>query len=244
MSLAAYYPLGNINVAPIANVAANAAGNVLSAGGDAKKNIVMSVPSIVGGILTTGGTVATSAGGTTSIAAAAWGTAAIPIVGAAVAGVTVALMLYFNRKGPRQKVATTEIVNKIEPLMEDNLRGYMEGPRTPEAQAQALANFDAGWQYVLDGCGIPEMGEPGRRCISERQQGGSAPWCPTGTGCDWFTLYRDPIANDVPVAAPTVGGSIADQFSSIFGGGDGSDRESLLLPLLIGGGLIAAAVLL
>jgi len=93
MSLAAYYPLGNINVAPIANVAANAAGNVLSAGGDAKKNIVMSVPSIVGGILTTGGTVATSAGGTTSIAAAAWGTAAIPIVGAAVAGVTVALMV-------------------------------------------------------------------------------------------------------------------------------------------------------
>jgi len=27
-------------------------------------------------------------------------------------------------------------------------------------------------------------------------RGGSAPWCPTGTGCDYYTEYLDPIVND------------------------------------------------
>ncbi len=226
--------LGESRAGGITNVATGAAGNIL-AGGNLKQNLVLSAPSIAGGVLT--------AGGSSSIAATTWGTAAIPIIGAAVAGVTIALMMYFNRKGPKQKVATTEIVNKIEPLMQENLKGYLEGPRTVESQRQALANFDAGWQFVVEHCGIPEMGEPGRRCISERQRGGTAPWCPTGSGCDWFILYRDPIANDVPVPSPSAVDSIGDSFSSIFGGGDASSSNSML-PLLLGAGLIGAALLL
>jgi len=92
-------------------------------------------------------------------------------------------------------------------------------------------------------CGAAEMGEPGRRCISERQRGGTAPWCPTGSGCDWFILYRDPIANDVPVPSPSVADSIGGSIASIFGGGDGGS-ESNMLPLLLGAGLIGAALLL
>jgi hypothetical protein len=96
-------------------------------------------------------------------------------------------MLIFSRKGPKQKVATTKIVDAVEPHLQDNLRGYLEGPRTRTSQAQALENFKAGWQYVVERCGIPEMGDPGQRCISDRQHGGK--W-------DWWSYYYDPIAND------------------------------------------------
>jgi hypothetical protein len=237
VSALAYYALGETQTEGIINVGAGAAGALLQPGGNKVQQVLMSAPAITGGVLT--------AGGTSSIAATAWGALAIPIIGAAVAGATIGLMLLFSRKGPRQKVATTEIVNKVEPLLQDNLRGYLEGPRTVESQRQALENFTAAWQYVLDHCGIPEMGEPGQRCISERQQGGSAPWCPTSTGCDWFTLYRDPIANDVPnMPASSPGASVFEPLASIFGGSDGAGGGGSLIPLLIGGGLIAAAVLL
>lgn len=227
--------LGESRATGITNVATGAAGAILQPGGDKGKQIIMSAPSIAGGVLT--------AGGSSSIAAAAWGSLAIPIVGAAVAGATIGLMLLFSRKGPKQKEATTQIVDQIEPQLQDNLRGYLEGPRTVESQAQALANFDGAWQWIMENCGATEMGEPGRRCISERQRGGSAPWCPTGTGCDWFILYRDPIANDTPVPSPSAVDSIGESFSSIFGGGDGSSSNSML-PLLLGAGLIGAALLL
>jgi len=123
---------------------------------------------------------------------AAWATAAIPIVGPAVAGVTVALALIFSRRRPGQKRATTQIVSDIEPHLAANLNGYLEGPRTSEARAQALANFDAGWQWVAENCcpGGGEcgpMGPPGRWCIDDRKPGGKH---------DWFAYYRDPIARD------------------------------------------------
>jgi hypothetical protein len=45
-------------------------------------------------------------------------------------------------------------------------------------------------------CGQSSLGSAGQRCISERLVlGGSAPWCPTGTGCDWVTAYYIPVAN-------------------------------------------------
>lgn len=115
---------------------------------------------------------------------------AIPVIGAAVAGVVLALTLLFNRKGPKQKVATTEIVNKVAPLLQQNLEGYMAGPRTASSQAQALENFKAGWQYVVDNCNVPVMGNPGQECVKDRQRGGE--W-------DWFSFYHDPIANDPSV---------------------------------------------
>lgn len=162
----------------------------------AAANIIMSAPQIGGAVV-----------GTAASMGAAWATAAIPFVGPAVAGVTVALALLMSRKRPQQKIATTDIVNEAEPVMRENLSGYLNGPRSPASQVQALENFDALWQWVVTGCSDPEMGEPGRNCISERRRGGSAPWCPTGRGCDWFTLYRDPIANDTPIETPAPGGS-------------------------------------
>jgi hypothetical protein len=130
---------------------------------------------------------ATAAGATT------WATAAIPIVGPIIAGVTIALTILFNRKGPKQKVATTKIVDAVEPHLKDNVAAYLALPvHYVSAQQQALANFDAGWEYVKSQCNIPEMGNPGIACTADRQRGGR--W-------DWFSYYRDPIANDTKVVA-------------------------------------------
>jgi hypothetical protein len=130
------------------------------------------------------------ASGSSIGSSATWLAAAGGPIGAAVAGATIALVYLFNRKRPARKVATTQIVDEVEPLLQQSLAGYLAGPRTQSSQAQALANFDAGWQFVVDNCGIPDMGEPGKWCVNDRKRGGK--W-------DWFARYRDPIANDTAV---------------------------------------------
>jgi len=65
--------------------------------------------------------------------------------------------------------------NKVEPLLQENLRAYMAGPRTVSSQAQALENFKAGWAYVVEYCDTPVMGNPGQACVADRQRGGHVP---------------------------------------------------------------------
>lgn len=212
-----------------------AAGQIIGGGGTIRTNLINAAPSLTG----TGFSIAAALG-------SSFAKAAIPIVGPAIAGATIALSLWQNRKGPYQKTATTEIVNEAEPILQDNMRGYLEGPRTAEAQAWALKNFDDIWAQVVALCGKAEMGEPGRRCISERQRGGSAPWCPTSTGCDWFILYRDPIANAAPVSSgadPASPGdaAVSDVIDPIIKNLSGGGSNSLLL--VAGVGLLAVALL-
>jgi hypothetical protein len=183
----------------------------------------------------------------------AWATVAIPVIGAAVVGVTIAIALIMARKGPKQKTATTTIVNDIEPQLEANVQGYINGPRTPESQMQALENFKAGWQAVLDNCGDPSMGRPGQNCIAERQEGARPQWdaCKNAPGgCpNWFELYRDPILATPPLTA-AVGnsGTVTDPSNSggsVTGPGSGSVSEQInqvlsggsSLPLLLLAGL-------
>lgn len=145
-------------------------------------------------LVNAGGAAATAA--VSASASASTAAIAIPVIGAVVAGVS--FWLSRNRINNIRKEKATEVVNTAEAKMKENLEGYLSGPRTVSSQRQALANFDALWDYIVRGC-TAIGGDPGRRCIEERQRGGTAPWCPTGTGCDYFTLYRDPIANDKPV---------------------------------------------
>ncbi len=173
------------------------------------------------------------AGGVLSGAAmAAWGTLAATGIGAAVAGVTIALTAIFNRKGPQQKVATTHIVDAIEPELRKNLDGYMSGPRTRSSQQQALANFDAGWNYVLQNCGKQEMGNPGQNCINDRKPGGK--W-------DWFSYYRDPIANDPNVKEDEIVPGI-DAVKEILVGDVLGGNNSWVLP--VGGALLLVGLLM
>jgi hypothetical protein len=170
----------------------------------------------------------------------------VPVIGAIVAGITLALVAIFSRKGPKQKVATTEIVNKIEPLLQQNLSGYMAGPHTVSSRAQALANFDAGWAYVNQYCDIPEMGNPGQACVSDRQAG-SCVWKDSTSQCwNWFVGYRDPIANDPNVVPdPTMVDTAGNLIDSITGGlftdpSAGGTSSGMGWLLLAGGVLILA----
>lgn len=216
--------------------------------GDA--NLVMSVPQIAGTAAT--GIIGGGVSAGTIAATSAWATIGIPVIGAAVVGVTLWLSAMYKRGA--QKEAATNIVNQIEEQLKANLAGYQSGPRTPASQLQALANFDAGWQAVLENCGNKELGSAGERCISERERGGTAPWCPKpgGMGCDWFALYRDPIANDIPVenvqtlnttngsGAGTVGGSIQNVVSTLT---EGSVQVGgMNIPYLLIGGVMLLMV--
>ena len=98
-------------------------------------------------------------------------------IGLAVAGVALALTAILSRKGPKQKVISTQIVNELEPQLQANLAGYMD-TRTPASRAQALANFQAAWQFLASSqaCGSPDLGNPGRACIADRGRGGKWDW--------------------------------------------------------------------
>lgn len=186
--------------------------------------------------VTTAGTIASGSAAVT----AALGSMAVPIIGALVAGVIMALSLLFNRKGPKQKVATTEIVNKVEPLLQENLAGYMSGPRNTISQAQAIENYKAGWQYVVDNCDVPVMGIPGKWCVVDRSPGGKWPW---------KEYYLDPIVND-----PHVKELAAEEAAALMAGaaagvtGDvtalmGEKVAGIPVPLLLAGALAAMVVM-
>jgi hypothetical protein len=147
--------------------------------------------------LGTTGTALTALSSTGAIESGTALAAAIPIIGTAIAGVMTGLTLLFNRKGPKQKVATTQIVNAVEPKLQENVKAYLALPVHYEsAQKAALANFYAGWQYVVEHCNIPEMGEPGQRCTDDRKEG-ACKWRDDKGECwNWFIGYRDPILND------------------------------------------------
>ena len=148
-------------------------------------------------------------------------------IGLAVAGATLLLSLLFSRKKPAQKIATTQLVDELEPILRSNLAGYMEGPRSAASQAAALRNFDDAWIWLTSAqaCGNPELGAPGRWCIADRARGGE--W-------DWFRRYRDPIAQDTPQAAA---GIMTSLFGGQANGAQGISPAAWILPaaFIIGG---------
>jgi hypothetical protein len=145
-------------------------------------------------------------------------------------------------------VEATRVVDTVEAqYLKPNLAAYFgQAVRTRSMQVAALQVFDYAWSMVLAGCGDPALGDAGRRCIRERQRGGSAPWCPTGTGCDWFTLYRDPIQNDpgvVPDALPV--SAVGSTFLSSLGVPAGAAIAGLpVADLLLPAALVTVGLLL
>jgi hypothetical protein len=141
------------------------------------------------------------------------------------------------------KIEATAIVNQVEaqalrPTLQQ-WESLTPAQKTPAAQAAALQVVDQALTAVQQGCSNPALGTAGQNCISERLvHGGSAPWCPTGTGCDWVTLYRDPIANDPTVSSQTAGGilSSAESAVSSLTGGGGTNW----LPIILIAGLALA----
>jgi hypothetical protein len=195
-------------------------------------------------ILSTGSTAASAAAGATAgaifgAANAAW---AVPVVGAAIAGITLAIGAWINRKGPQQRTMTTKIVNEAEPILVDNLNAYMSGPHTVSSQQVALANFDNVWEQVLQACGNPAYGDPGKHCISDRERG-TTHVNDKGQSFDWFKLYRDPIANDTAVVPDPTAAQIANKdIQNTLGLNFTTASGVSMVPLFLIGGLLLLAV--
>lgn len=138
-------------------------------------------------------------------AGAIGGTAAAGVAAGALTfgiGAAAALVMAFlSRQGPKQKVATTQIVNQVEPLMQQNVAAWNASDKTCADQAVALANFDALWNSVVNACANPALGDPGHSCLDDRLPAGVQfnynTFNIVGNGMyNWFSYYRDPIAND------------------------------------------------
>lgn len=147
---------------------------------------------------------------------------AIPIVGAAIAGVTLAISAFINRKGPQQKRASSYIVDEEEKLLKANLAAWGSSNKTVAEQQQALANFTIVWEETKTKLNDPSLGEPGQRGIADRTRGGK--W-------DWFNYYYDPIANDPNVGL--VSSSLSEIISAITSGS--------FNPMFLIGGLLVIA---
>lgn len=156
---------------------------------------------------------------------------AMPLIGAAIAAITLGIQLILNSGCGETCIITSNWANQAADLLEQNIKAYfaIPAPRPVEAKAQALANFDNIWNYLRQQCNNVQLGQAGVNCIQDRMRG-ACKWHQTGqpefpgqpaTGqCwNWFNSYRDPIDQDPAVVTqtaidpltggitPTVGGS-------------------------------------
>jgi hypothetical protein len=166
----------------------------------------------IAGALSTGAAAGSAAGATILGMSASL---AVPIIGAALAGITIGIEKLIQNSGCGPTcVQTSAWANQAEPYLKQNIAAYfaLPAPRSQSAQAAALANFDAIWNQLLQLCSQPDVGNAGKRCISDRQSGACTwkqtsdspllqfPGEPAPGACwNWFNGYRDPISMDAAV---------------------------------------------
>jgi hypothetical protein len=160
---------------------------------------------------------ATAASGAVGAAAAAGliSATAVPVIGAAVAGVALLVTDLVKNSGCGQTcIETSQWANQAEAALQQNINAYfaLPAPRAKSNQDLALQTFDQIWAALTgpNNCGNPAMGDAGVRCITDRERG-ACKWrstvnvtaypgaVPVGECWNWFLGYRDPIANDPDV---------------------------------------------
>lgn len=143
-------------------------------------------------------------------------------IGAALAGVTLLVDHLIANSGCGQTcIVASDFANQAEVLLKQNLAAWNAEPHTVSNQQQALANYAALWNKLMQLCGDPALGNAGKRCISDRERAGKFPWP---------TWYYDPIANAADVVDDSAGAVVSDFVGSL---------GSSPLPLLIAAGLAA-----
>lgn len=124
------------------------------------------------------------------------------LIGSALATFGPMIARALNRGCGDTCIASSRIVDEIEPYLKRNVQNYLSySRRTASMQAQSLALFDTAWAHVVAACSDPALGDAGRRCISERERNGRYPW---------VVYYRDPIANDPNVEPASIGSEVAN----------------------------------
>lgn len=140
-----------------------------------------------------GGALAASAIGTATVGAAAVG--ALATAGIAVAGMAIVAWVSFMKRNGMNKENATAVANKAEQLLKDNLDEWNASHKTVEDREVALNNAQLVMSYMTgpQGCGNPQLADPGKRCINERLvEGAKYPWL------DW---YVNPIKDYVPTVS-------------------------------------------
>jgi hypothetical protein len=216
-----------------------------------------------------GSQIASAAGATAgSVVGALTATGAIAgpvgaVIGAGIGLVTTLISALIANSGCGQTcVETSEWANQAEPLLLQNIQAYyaQPAPRSLSSQQAALQNFDSVWATLVSQCSQAGTGTAGQRCISDRQSG-ACTWKQsstspllaytqygepaTGSCWNWFSGYRDPIANDPDVtddsSSALAQGALdttANVLSSLGVSG------SYAVPLLIGAAVLVAWVVI
>ena len=106
--------------------------------------------------------------------------------------------------------ATTQIVNGLAPLLQQNVNAYLAGPGTCADQAAALSAYLSAvqWLYSNAGCGNGAYGSAGNRCISDRFGPGGA--TDANAKYPWANYYYYPILNDPRAAGCAAANAAAD----------------------------------
>jgi len=128
-------------------------------------------------------------------------TMAIPIVGAAIAGISLGIELILHSGCGEACIVTSQWANQAEVLLQKNLSEYqaIAPPRPKSVQQLAMANFQAVWNRLVEQCSQPGLSTAGRNCIADRQEG-ACKWRDTAGQCwNWWSGYYHPIADDTQV---------------------------------------------
>lgn len=192
---------------------------------------------VIGGIIAAHAAATAAATGVPALVLGMTPALAVPVIGAAIVGVTMLAVMLIKNSGCGQTcVVTSQWANQAADALQKNLDAYRATvPHTKATQGVALANFDAIWAALEQQCGQPGTGDAGKRCISDRQRG-ACTWKDNGQCWDWFIAYRDPIANDPNVVDDSLSAtSVSETLDSLFSSGGGSTS---LLPILLIGGLV------
>lgn len=123
---------------------------------------------------------------------------------------------------------TTNFANEAETQMAANSAAFQA---CQISQAQAIANFNTIWAWLVSQCSNPQFGTAGGACVQDRQAGGKF---------DWFAGYLTPIQNSTLVC-PSTSAAVTSASSSSASATVAGIPSSYLW---IGGGLLAAWLVL
>lgn len=183
---------------------------------------------------------------------------AVPLIGAAIVGVTIAITMLLRSGCGKSCVITSNWANEAEALLLKNIQAYfaIPAPRTRLQQQAALENFDKIWNYLASECAtVP--GRAGEDCIKDRKAG-ACEWKQTadsillkypgepqpGQCWNWHSGYRDPIANDTQVTDATSQTDTGVAQTLTNAGAQLAQLAETSPLLLIGGALLIGAFLM
>jgi hypothetical protein len=179
----------------------------------------------------------------------------LPVVGAAIAGISIAIEAILHSGCGQTCIVTSQWANQAEGYLQKNIDAYFAVPipRPRSVQQVAMANFQAIWNTLVQQCNQPGLGAAGQNCINDRKDGAckwqaKAPQYPgepaVGQCWNWWNGYYYPIANDPNVVDDSVlaaaANPITSAISSITGGG--SSSYLIIGAAILGGVLLLQAV--